>query len=266
MRYPFVILAIMPISACETAPAIVEPPVVLVEFANPTSQETSTLTAASLTSATRTTELQDGSLERSTDTFTVGAMTGEVSADGTEVALIGGGIVEFDAAGNTFSTRFTATPQSGDVVLGVVGVVSPEADIPTSGSATYTGTSVVTIQDDFTLYDLSGDATVAASFGDGTVTTTVDGLSGTATAGLTNPVAVTDLGTISFTGSAISGATYSDGTPQITSDTLSSLTSGAQSSLDGAFYGPDASETGGVFVIEDSTRGEVTIFGDFIAN
>jgi hypothetical protein len=50
--------------------------------------------------------------------------------------------------------------------------------MPAGGTVSYAGTSQVTVQDDLTLYDLTGSATVVADFGSGTVDSTVSGLSG----------------------------------------------------------------------------------------
>jgi hypothetical protein len=50
--------------------------------------------------------------------------------------------------------------------------------MPAGGTVSYAGTSQVTVQDDLTLYDLTGSVTVVADFGSGTVDTTVSGLSG----------------------------------------------------------------------------------------
>jgi hypothetical protein len=94
----------------------------------------------------------------------------------------------------------------------------------------------------------------------------VDDLSGFAIEGLSEPAVATDVATLTYQGSSISGATYNGGTPTLSSDVLSDLSDSAASSLDGAFFGPDAMETGGVFVINDSGNGTLTIFGEFIAD
>ena len=105
------------------------------------------------------------------------------------------------------------------------------ADMPNNGDATYTGSWVATVQaadedgnGDITL--TNGDASIAADFGDGVITATLDEL-----ATLTGDIA----------GNQFSGtkATATGG----------GLTTSAdfEGSFSGAFYGSKAAEAGGVF-------------------
>lgn len=230
-----------------------------------TSQVTARLAAAKLSTATRSTEVETGTLVRSEDYFSLGDLSGTINADRSEVALNGGGTLQIVTEDTIYAARFTATTPGGDVQSGILGVVTPK-DNYEGGSATYAGTSVVTIQDGLTIYELTGDAALTADFDAGTVSTTIDGLNGEAKTGFADPVAVTDVAEIAFTDSAGSeDATFTDGTLAITSGTLSGLSSTVESSLDGAFFGTTAEEAGGVFVVDDSADGGLTIFGDFLA-
>lgn len=234
-------------------------------FADTTSQASASLTAVALTSTTRSTEAQTGTLDRANDSFEVGLLIGEINAGRTEVTLDGGGVLTLNSDGTLYAVRFSATPLVGDAQSGIVGIAALEGSLPNSGNVTYSGTSVVTIQEGLTVYDLSGNATVIASFGSGMVTTTIDSLNGVATAGLNDPTDVSNVAEITFAGSSINGTTFGDGTLNLTSDTISDLSTGAVGSLDGAFFGPGGVETGGVFVVDDTDAGDIIIFGDFIA-
>ena len=226
-----------------------------------------TLAGVSLDSVARATSGLTGTLNYTADTFSLGSLFGDISSDLSQVEISSGGAIVLTAPSSTsYATLYDATPKSGNRTLGVVGAATPIAGMLSAGTATYTGTAAVTIEDNATRYDLAGNASVVASFGAGTVATTINGLSGTQTTGVTAPVEVTDAAIISFTGSLITGATFSGGIPSLTSTTIGALSGAEQSSLDGAFFGPDADEAGAVFVIDDSASGTVTVLGTLIAD
>jgi hypothetical protein len=135
-----------------------------------------------------------------------------------------------------------------------------------SGTAEYTGSALVTLRDDVSVFELSGDAPIAADFAEGTVTTTASALTGTQAIGLTAPVDVSDVATVTFTGSAIDGAAFSGGTPSITSSTITDLGTDPSSSLNGAFFGTSADEAGATFVIDDASDSGVIVFGTLIGD
>ena len=267
MRFSIVTICAFSVAACSNSEEVsddtAEPPVAA--LAETTIQESDSITAVSLTTTARSTQTLMGTLDRAEDRFDVGTLAGVINGDRTEVALDGGGLITLDAQGMTYAARFDASPQGADNQTGIVGVATPDDSVPNNGQVTFSGTSVVTIQDGTTLYDLSGDATVIASFENGVVATTINSLDGVATVGLNAPTDVTDVAQITFTGSTVDGSTFTDGTLGVTSGTLSDVTADVQSSLNGAFYGPGAEETGGVFVVDDTATGDVVIFGDFIA-
>lgn len=273
--YTFAPIALVLLAACgggggggegDGTPTTGNPAATILPLVDPAATGSVTLAAASLDSAARSTSGLTGTLNYSAGTFSLGGLSGTISSDLSQVAISSGGAVSLDVSSNAFSALYEATPTSGNRTVGVLGAATPNSGMPSTGTVTYTGTATVTIQDDATLYELAGDASVVASFGAGTVTTTVNGLSGTQTTGVTAPVQVTNAATIGFAGSAITGATFSGGTPSLTSNTVAGLSGSQQSSLDGAFFGPDADEAGAAFVIDDSANGTVTAFGTVLAD
>jgi len=150
-------------------------------------------------------------------------------------------------------------------VIGIVGIPTAGGALPTTGSVNYTGDSNVTIQDDLIYYELSGEAVVVANFGTDRVTTTIDDLSGERTIGAGNASAVSNVGSIEFSDSVMTGATFTGGTVVVNSAELSNLSADAVSTLDGVVYGPNGEEIGGVFIVNDAATSGVTIFGDFLA-
>lgn len=261
MRFYFMTLGIVSLAACSGGEFVPQ----YDAFSDPDSQKDDTLNAVTLTPATRTAISQSGLLDRINDTFSLGSLSGVIDAGRTEVTLDDGGVITLDSGENAHSVRFTAMPQNGDQMFGVVGIPTQILDLPDSGSASYAGTSVLTIQDGIALYELSGDSTVEASFAAGTVTTVLDSLDGTVLEGFGGAVGVTDIGAITMADSAMDGAGFNGGKFTISSDVLSNLSENAETELTGAFFGPEAGETGGVFVVDDSSEGNLIIFGDFIA-
>jgi hypothetical protein len=227
------------------------------------SQQSAALAAASLDTRARATSAQTGTLDRAGDTANIGTLSGAINANRSTIALTAGGTIALQAGANTYSTGYIATPTTGNATIGVLGAVTPTADLP-SGSATMTGPATVTIQNDTSLFDLSGDATIAANFSTDRVTTTLSSLDGTQTNGITLAVNVTDVATVTITGSTITGATFNGGTIAVTSATLPSLSASAVTSTNGAFFGPNGNEAGGVFVADDTATGNLRVFGDFI--
>ena len=232
-------------------------------FADANATGTVSLSAVSLDSGNRSTSALTGTLDRDQDTLNLGDLSGDINNDRSEVTLDGGGQILLTAGANEYSRFFDATPSGDNRTIGIVGILA--TNTPTSGDVTYNGTSMLTIQEGVDIYDLTGTSNVQANFGDGLVTSTIDDLSGTQRTGLTGSVQVNDVATITFSGSEIDGTTFSGGTVEMTSDTITALSDSAQSSLNGAFFGPDAAETGGAFVINDADD-DATILGTFIAN
>ena len=141
--------------------------------------------------------------------FGVWAALGDAEKDGTQ---------EIDDLGIGFVQNYSDSGMTG-------------ADMPNNGDATYTGSWVATVQEadedgngDITL--TNGDASIAADFGDGDITATLDEL-----ATLTGDIA----------GNQFSGieATATGGGLDTTAD--------FEGSFSGAFYGSKAAEAGGVF-------------------
>jgi hypothetical protein len=232
-------------------------------FGDLTSQDTSVLAAASLDAAALTTTGLTGSLNRAANTASIGTLSGTINAARTEVALTAGGNVTFTSGANQYAVRYVATPTTGNRTIGVVGAVTTAASMP-SGTATMTGPATVTIQDGVALYDLTGDAAIAANFGTNRVTTTLSGLDGTRAGGITPSEPVTDVATVTITGSTIAANTFSGGTATVTSTTLSPLGASANTSVNGTFFGPAGEEVGGVLLIDDTATGNIRVFGDFI--
>ena len=234
---------------------------------DPDATGTIALGAVSVEAAAREAASLTGEVDQATGTFTLGTQSGTLSDDGTGGTLDGGGVLIFEAGGTEFAVLYELTPAGAGQTTGIVGIPTETADLNALGEVNYAGTATLLIEDGNAIYDLSGDATIEASFDTGTVTATLDGLSGEREAGLASPPAsVSEVGVITVTGSAIEGATFSGGTPALVSDEISDLSGSETLSLEGAFYGPDADELGASLVIDDSVSGSVTILGTIIAD
>lgn len=255
------VLAIGTLAACGGGggggggPTVVDAPT----FGDVDSVANSALVVNVLDASAGTVAADTGRLNRADNTGELGGLTGTLSADRTRIALDDGGAVIFDDPGDNFAVRFEAARPSG-TTTGIAGIATALADLPT-GTANYTGDTVLSAVTGDTVFDLTGTATITADFaGDAGVTTVLSDLSGTRQPLLAAAVPVTEVGTLTLSGSVIDGARFSGGSAALTSDVLS-LSGDETVDVSGAFYGPDGGEAGGVFAI---TGGETDIFGDFL--
>lgn len=228
-----------------------------------TSTETSALAGSQINSGTRTSTAVTGSLNRSTNTAQIGAASGQIDAARAFVALATGGSITLEPGGNTYSARYTASPTKGAQTRGIIGIATPVSDMPRAGTVTRVGTSQVTIQDGFNVYDVSGTSTVTADLSAGTVSTTLDGLSGTVVADAGARSVISNVGRVDIVGSTLTDSRYTGGTAMLTSAALSQLSNSANTQMNGHFFGPRASEVGGTVVISDGT---FLLMGDFLGH
>jgi hypothetical protein len=132
---------------------------------------------------------------------------------------------------------WTRNQPNSTIVFGVAGYQTTAADLPKSGSATYSGQVQGVLSDATGVYSLASTSTagLTANFSTASVTTTM------ALSGKLNPTAATlDFGT--YTGTAgISAAAGYQGA--LTGST------GYNGAFDGAFYGPAATDTGYTFTL-----------------
>ena len=147
----------------------------------------------------------------------------------------------------------------------VAGYQTPPANVPTSGSATYSGTG--NVYGEVFAPNASGGSTAAVLKGDGSLTAnfTTGGISG-ALSNLTygSGVAwntVTISGAINAGASTFNGATSTSFAP----GTTLSLAATATGVVRGGFYGPTAQQVAAVWTLSDGTRSAVGVFGAKVA-
>jgi hypothetical protein len=226
------------------------------------------LSGAVLDAAERTVTTGTGNLNRDTNAVTFSGLSGQINAARAVIDITGGGQATLTTKSGQFGARFTASPISGASTTGVIGVATLASDMPT-GSADYTGDTRLSAQVGTDLYELTGTATVAATFGtsgtDGTVNTTLTGLSGQKIPSLADASAISDAGTLTLTGASITETSFTGGTAAATGDVIA--LSGKQTTIHaGQFFGPNATEAGGAFVIDDTSDGNTVIRGDFLVD
>lgn len=201
----------------------------------------------------------DGQSPETNDGITLNRSSGAVSGGDLAGQNIDGAIFS-NPAGGEYS-RFVI--DEGNSIVGVVGLDVLSGDLPTTGTSDYNvGRVEMTAIFEEGPYVLSGNATFTATWGTGD---NLDGrffnLSGT------NPLggSVINQGVITLTDADISGDRFSGGS--VTGNGLfaglggSSSTSGTQ----GAFFGPEADEVGGVLLINDNNQ-DIRILGAFQAD
>lgn len=239
---------------------------VYIGLADTTSTQTSTLQGHQFDAATVTSS--SGALNRATDGFTLGDLIGSFDAE-QQTAAIDGGTITLIAD----TTSFVAMYSIESALLstsGVMGVPTTSSDFPTSGIVSYAaGSSIIGINDGDAFYNLTGSAVADVTFGSGSgdVDLTFTALNGTregTTSGSTN---VTEVGTITIDNAVIANGVFTGGTATLDSTQITATLSGNEIvSTSGGFYGPGADEIGGVFVIDDTAGGSITLQGSFVAD
>ncbi|MEO1650607.1 MAG: transferrin-binding protein-like solute binding protein [Pseudomonadota bacterium] len=232
-----------------------------VAFQDAVETSSSSITVLGLNAAASVVARETGTLDREANTLTYGSLSGTLLEDRSGVDLDDGAIT-FDGEADAAAVRFEAT-QGTTNTIGVIGVTTAADSLPT-GTATYTGDTVLTAVAGTDVFELTGVANVTAEFDADTptVTTALSGLSGTRQPVLGAAEDVADAGTLTISGSEISGAGFSGGEATLDSTVLT-LSGDETVAVEGSFFGVDADEVGGVFVVDDD---ETRIFGDFLAD
>lgn len=231
---------------------------------NTTGAMTLTTTSGSVTHNTGATTISDGTY---TLTDNDGSNTSGVISDGSSTLTAGTTNGTYDYV-LIYDQTYTSGGTSYDSA-GIGGIVTNAADVPTSGTANYTGEAeafVVTATQGFDLLD--GKSTVAANFGAGTVNVTMNGF--TAEDAATGNPTTAPIDTISVTGMAIAGNGFSGGTIATTNAGSAVNLTGANttSAAQGAFFGYDAAisapdEVGGLILLQGD---DGVVAGGFIAD
>lgn len=244
---------------------VIDTPPNEVPFAAASAKGTVALSGTVLDAAARTITKSTGNLNRDTNAVTFSELSGQINAARAVIDITGGGQATLTTKADQFGARFTASPIGGASTTGVIGVAILASDMP-SGSADYTGDTRLSAQVGTDLYELTGTASVAATFGtDGTVTTTLTGLSGQKMPSLADATVISDAGTLTLAGASITATSFAGGTSAATDDVFA--LSGKQTTIHaGEFFGPDATEAGGTFVIDDTSDGTTVIQGDFLVD
>jgi C-lobe and N-lobe beta barrels of Tf-binding protein B len=201
----------------------------------------------------------------------------------TDPAVTTAGSGSYNLFANTVGLQYTnfgtwvlspCASNAGDCTPAYIGTfgggqqgVSQTASMPTSGSATYSGGATGYVLQPSTINSNNaaqfyGSSSLTANFGTGAITGAITGIEayGVSGSGSTQPA----LGTINDINLAgtISGSAYSGtAAASATAGTAFDI-SGATGTLKGAFYGPSADETAGVFNLSGGPN-STTLVGSF---
>lgn len=181
--------------------------------------------------------------------ITVNFDTGEVriqsrqATDAGTVFLLDDTVSVVDGSLQTFDTGLKYTAFGAWAVLtanrvgaGALGFVTPTNDIPTTGTARYTGITVGIGAEAGTAYAVGGRVTLDANFGTGEIT------------GLLHDMVRTDIDLNADVFEDVNILASMNGGTSTYSGTTSSTRPGFSSGdVEGAFFGPGAAETGGAW-------------------
>ena len=212
----------------------------------------------------------------------IGLTATNVHADGTPTTLADGSkvVLTISVLNYTAAGAWAYTPASGGIAyLGTAatGSGTPLANVPTSGSATYTGSGtkggvagayfVPSGTGGISGGSLAGDIAITANFTSGGVTGTLSNMMATpATGGAATPwnsVSISANISRAATNASFDGSTSTSGAPAGAG--AAGFSSAATGYALGGFFGPNADEVGGTWSLTDpgATGGGKTAFGAF---
>ena len=202
-----------------------------------------------------------GNLDRSDDSFTLGALSGSLDPNGGSGTLAGGGTVTITDL-DDYVAAFMASPSGQPSVFGVTG--TPTGDMAGAPvTATFNGSSSMIVNDGSDLWTLNGTSTAMIDFNQGIGSATMTNLDGVKS-GLTGATNVTNAGSIEIPDITLNGNRFT-ATKVFTllNGISASPSNSATRSAQGGFYGPDAAAIGGVFQVDDTNNGSYSLQGAF---
>lgn len=264
------LLALTILTACgpDGASSDIEPST-YVKFFDETAQTDSPILAYGVSTDWSGIWTLTGTLDRKGNRLLVPLLFGDINDARTHVDLDGGGMVTIVDGPTDFVAAFIAESSNGIVTNGVLGLETLPSELPSNGNATYVGTTNVFIDDDTSHYDLSGNARISVEFGTAGVEMLFSSLNGTKAIGSGAATNVSDVATIEIVDANITSGTISGGEAVFISSELAALSGDENVSTAGGFFGPNADEIGGVFVIDDYVDGDprfLLIKGSFVAD
>jgi hypothetical protein len=200
-----------------------------------------------------------GTLDHDTGTVRNGSLSGTIDGALTGISLANGNSATFtNPAGTTHVRIFTTNGLSNDL-FGAIGQFTNQADKPIDGTSTYNGDVIMDAFNGSDSFALTGNATVNVGWiGAGDVDTVFTGLSGQKN----DTQNVQNIGTVTINNATITGTSFSGGTFSTTGSDLA-YSGGGNGEIEGQFFGPDATEVGGVFSLDAPSQIELS--GVFIA-
>lgn len=162
------------------------------------------------------------------------------------------GDVSAGLSSSTFGTWSVNDSNNNTVGAGFFsnGSVTPTTSMPTTGTASYTGSAVgaVDLTSTGAVYTFGGTASLNANFGSNSITGGITGNQAYSTGNSSgNPTAAGTINDINLTGGTISGNAFSGtATASSTAGTAGNI-AGSSGTFRGNFYGSSAQEVGGTF-------------------
>ena len=200
-----------------------------------------------------------GTLDHDGGVVDGGLLAGDINNGRTLITLSGGRTATLINPSSNLHARIFSTSGFSNDRFGVVGQFTNPDDIPDAGSSTYNGTVELQADNGDATFALAGDALITVGWaGVNDVDSVFSDLDGTK-----NDIeAANNVGTVAITGATLNGSTFSGGTFSTTGADLAYSGGGTQMN-EGQFFGPEATEVGGVFGL--NAPGQLELTGVFIA-
>jgi len=181
-----------------------------------------------------------------------------------------GGTADILTDTTTQVALFNAKPKNAEPFMGVIGVPTAMAALPT-GNVTYDGASsarfVIIDGNTGATFDVTGDVLATADFDGATLDLTFDNFAGTSVIGVAAPVAVSDVGVLEIDDATLALGAFSGGTADFIrgADFATDMSLSTIVTVSGGVFGPTGEELAGVVIVQDSTA-DLLFSGGFTAN
>ena len=234
-----------------------------IRLSNTSSTGETPLGYVAINNVNRTSSGYAGMLDHDGGTVNGGLLVGAINNSRTRVTLSGGETADLSNPANNLHARLFSTSGLPNDLFGVVGQYTNLDDVPDAGSSTFNGTVELQADNGNATFALTGDAMITVAWDAvNDVDSVFDDLDGVRNDGVGPGVNVQDVGTITITDATLNGTSFSGGTFSTTGDDLAYTGGGTQVNA-GQFFGPEATEVGGVFGL--NAPNELELSGVFIA-
>lgn len=210
-----------------------------------------------------------GEIDGLTSGVTLDGVTGTFDESSLVLTFSSGTTIELGTMESDFVRLQTLEDINGGQ-LGIIGFPTLAEDMPTGPKhyALPSGSKLVITSNGTDLLELEGQTTAQLDFDTGDYTVAISDLDGTWIKSNGQRISVTNAVEVNITGTNAGSGGFSNGEIELLNSNLAeidlSLSGNEVSRIHGDLFGPQASEMGGTFVVDDTAHGTIKMQGAFV--